>query len=39
MRELRSHRLVSADDLDDQALSSLVEDGLAVVSEGWARLP
>jgi A/G-specific adenine glycosylase len=39
MRQLRSHRQLAAGDLDDEALSSLVEDGLAVVSDGWARLP
>jgi A/G-specific adenine glycosylase len=40
MRRLRSHRSgISTDDLDGMALSSLVEDGLAVVSRGWARLP
>lgn len=38
MAALRSGQ-VRAGELDDDALASLVDDGLAVVNRGWARLP
>ena len=38
MAALRTGR-VRANTLDAEALASLVDDGLAVVSSGWARLP
>ena len=39
MARLRDGEPVPAAELDPEALTSLVEDGLAVVSDAHARLP